>query len=281
MLTDYHTHLRSDDLSSEAKSYFNESTVDRYLEAARANGIEEIGFSEHVYRFRQSLDVWDHPFWRENAIDDLDSYCEFLLGMKASGKPVKLGLEVDWIRGKQDEIASIIDGYPWDYVLGSVHFLGEYAVDNKHSDHDIWAERDAEEVWSLYFEALGDAAASGLFDILSHPDLVKIWGGLPDGDLRRFYEPALEKIAGADVAVEVSTAGLRKPVGEIYPSMGLLEMFVEAGKPVALSSDAHRPEDIGFRYDLAVDYLREAGVDDIAVFDKRKRSMVPLGAAGG
>ncbi len=281
MLTDYHTHLRSDDLSSEAKSYFNESTVDLYLEAARANGIEDIGFSEHVYRFRQSLDVWDHPFWRENAIDDLDGYCEFLLGMKASGKPVKLGLEVDWISGKRDELASIIDGYPWDYVLGSVHFLGEHAVDYKHPDYDIWAERDAEEVWSLYFGALGEAAASGLFDILSHPDLVKIWGRLPDGDLRRFYEPALEKIAGADIAVEVSTAGLRKPVGEIYPSMSLLKMFVEAGKPIVLSSDAHRPEDIGFRYDLAVDYLREAGVDDIAVFDKRKRSMMPLGAVGG
>lgn len=281
MLTDYHMHLRSDDLSAKADDFFNQSTVERFVEAARSRHVSEIGFSEHLYRFRQSIEVWDHPFWLENAVDDLDGYCEFLLKMKSSGMPVKLGLEVDWVEGRQEKLAAIIDAYPWDYVLGSVHFIGELSVDYKHPDYDIWLKKDTDEIWSLYFHALGEAAASGLFDILSHPDLVKIWDKKPDGDLRRFYEISLAKIAEADVAVEVSTAGLRKPVGEIYPSIDLLKLFIEAGKPVALSSDAHRPEDLGYGYDQAEQYLRSVGVEEIATFDKRKRFMVPLGADSG
>ncbi len=277
MLTDYHMHLRSDDLRATAIDHFNEDTVDRFLDAAKNNGVEEIGFSEHIYRFREALEVWDHPFWRENATDDLDRYCEFLSAMKDSGRPIKLGLEIDWIRGREDQLKAIIDAYPWDYVLGSVHFIGDCSVDYKHPDYDIWTRKDVDEIWSLYFDALGEAASSGLYDILSHPDLVKIWDKKPEGDLRRFYEISLDRIAEADVAIEVSTAGLRKPIREIYPSMDLLKLLVDAGKPVVLSSDAHRPEDLGYGYDLAQEYLCSAGVKEIAVFNKRRRSMAPLG----
>ncbi|HEV2075893.1 MAG TPA: hypothetical protein VGR10_06610, partial [Thermoleophilaceae bacterium] len=134
--------------------------------------------------------------------------------------------------------------------------------------------------WRRYFEHLGEAARSGLFDILAHPDLVKVWGSgapLPEGDRRRFYELALEGIAESDVAIEVSTAGLRKPVGEIYPAPELLRMCVEAGRPVTLSSDAHVPGDLGHRYDQAIDLLQSAGVREIAVFERRERRLEPLG----
>jgi histidinol-phosphatase (PHP family) len=119
-----------------------------------------------------------------------------------------------------------------------------------------------------------------MFDILAHPDLVKVWGKkrpLPEGDLRRFYDLAMDGIAEADVAIEVSTAGLRKPVGEIYPAPAFLEMCLEAGKPVALSSDAHEPDQLGHRYDEAVEMLRGMGVTEIADFAGRERRMVPLG----
>jgi histidinol-phosphatase (PHP family) len=119
-----------------------------------------------------------------------------------------------------------------------------------------------------------------MFDILAHPDLVKVWGPerpRPEGDLRRFYDLAMDGIAESDVAIEVSTAGLRKPVGEIYPAPAFLEMCLEAGRPVALSSDAHVPEDLGHRYDDAVRMLRAMGVDEIADFEGRLRRMVPLG----
>ena len=120
---------------------------------------------------------------------------------------------------------------------------------------DVWeGSGDPDEVWRRYFEALAECARSGLFDILAHPDLVKVWGGarpLPERDLRRFYEPAVEAIAESGIAVEVSTAGLRKPVGELYPARGFAEMCVEAGASFALSSDAHLPEHVGFAYDRA------------------------------
>ena len=135
-------------------------------------------------------------------------------------------------------------------------------------------------MWSAYFEALGEAAASGLFDVLAHPDLVKVWGRArpdPPRPRREYYEIAMPAIAAADVAIEVSTAGLRKPVGEIYPARELLEMWSRPGKPVALSSDAHEPESIGHRYDAAVALLREVGVERICVFERRERREEPLG----
>jgi histidinol-phosphatase (PHP family) len=273
MLTDYHTHLRPDRSGTPPSRYFTEENVARYLEAAAARGIEELGFSEHVYRFRESLAIWQHPFWRECALDSLDEYVEFLTAM-----PVRVGLEVDWIPGREAEISRLIGDRPWDYIIGSVHFIGDRAVD--HDGYDIWDTSSPDEVWTAYFEAVGDAAASGLFDVLAHPDLVKVWGAerpQPTQPLADYYRLAIERIAAADVAVEVSTAGMRKPVGEIYPARELLEMLVAAGKPVALSSDAHEPEAIGHGYDSALALMRSCGIERLSVFEGRRRREVPLG----
>ena len=119
-----------------------------------------------------------------------------------------------------------------------------------------------------------------MYDILAHPDLVKVWGSQapwPDGDLRRYYDRAMEGIAESDVAIEVSTAGLRKPVGEIYPAAPFLEMCLEAGRPVTLSSDAHRPEQLGHEYERAVEWLDGLGVTELAIFERRKRRLEPIG----
>jgi histidinol-phosphatase (PHP family) len=277
-LTDYHVHLRPDDAGTDASAYFTEANVARYVERADELGIDELGFSEHVYRFREALAVWRHPFWVEQAVDRLDHYVEFLLGMRAAGYPVKVGLELDYVPGREEELAAIVEGRPFDYVIGSVHFIADRAVD--HEGYDAWRESAPEEVWREYFESVGQAASSGLFDVLAHLDLVKVWGAdrpLPAGPLACFYDIAMQKIAAADVAVEVSTAGLRKPIAEMYPSQELLEMCLRAGKPIALSSDAHLPEHLGFAYDRAVEILRDAGVGELAVFDRRIRREEPLG----
>jgi histidinol-phosphatase (PHP family) len=278
VLTDYHMHLRPDVLEATPERYFTEENVLRYVRRAGELGIEEIGFSEHVYRFREALDIWRHPFWEECAGDDLDSYCGFVQEMKQAGHPVKLGLELDFVRGQEERLAELASGRPFDYVIGSVHFITRGAVD--HSGYDAWGAASADEVWSDYFRALGDAAASGLFDVLAHPDLVKVWGNErppPSRPLRAFYELAMEGIEGADIAVEVSTAGLRKPVRELYPSRELLEMFVEAGKPISLSSDAHEPEHVGYAYEEALALLRSLDVGTLAVFEDRRRTEAPLG----
>jgi histidinol-phosphatase (PHP family) len=276
-LTDYHTHLRPDASDASPEGYFTEANVLRYLESAASSGIGELGFAEHVHRFRQALDVWRHPFWEENAVDDLDHYCAFVEEMKHAGHRVKLGLEVDYIPGREEQIAALIEGRPFDYVVGSVHFIADQAVD--HAGYDAWIGSSSDEVWERYFRTLGAAAASGLYDILAHPDLVKVWGperADPSLDRRRFYELAIEGIAGSDIAIEVSTAGLRKPVAEIYPSRELLEMCLDVGRPVALSSDAHEPEQIGYEYESALRLLREVGVEGLSVFTGRERRQEPL-----
>ncbi len=275
MLTDYHLHLRPDDLAATAAEYFTPANVERYREVADERGIAELGVSEHIHRFSQALEIWDHRFWREQAVDDIYAYCEFV----RSATDLRLGLEVDFVPGREDRTENLIDRLELDYVVGSVHFLGDHAVD--HGDYDIWVSgRSAEEVWRRYFETLGEAARSGLFDILAHLDLVKVWGGgrpRPEGDVRRFYEPAVEAIAESGIAIEVSTAGLRKPAGECYPSAALLEMCLDAGAPVALSSDAHVPGDVGRDYASALELLGESGVSELCVFEGRRRRLEPIG----
>ncbi|MDX6699770.1 MAG: histidinol-phosphatase family [Solirubrobacteraceae bacterium] len=276
MLTDYHLHLRPDDPDTPAERYFTAANAQRYREAAEERGIAELGVAEHVHRFRQALDVWRHPFWEANAVDDLDAYVTFV----REETDLRLGIEADWVGGREDRMASLLDAHEWDYVVGSVHFLRDEAVD--HRDYDVWRDAgDPDRVWRRYFETLGHAAASGLYDVLAHPDLVKVWGDeapRPDGDLRRFYELAMEGIQETRIAVEVSTAGLRKPVGEIYPDPAFLRWCLECGCPVALSSDAHVPEDVGHEYDRALEYLDDLAVTELAVFERRERRLEPIGA---
>jgi histidinol-phosphatase (PHP family) len=280
MLTDYHVHLRPDEDGTTPEAYFTPANAERYRETASERGIEELGVAEHIHRFTQALDVWSHPWYRHWARDDLDEYCEFV----REETDLRLGIEADFLPGREDRLANLLDARPWDYVVGSLHFLSDDAVDlHAYPDWqawDIWRSSDPEKVWSRYFETLGEAARSGLFDILAHPDLVKVWGERvprPEGDLRRFYERAMDGIAESDVAIEVSTAGLRKPVAEVYPAAGFLELCLEAGRPVALSSDAHVADQLGHAYEQTVDWLRGLGVAELAVFEGRSRRLEPLG----
>ena len=275
-LTDYHVHLRPDDVDAPAERYYSAANAERYRTVAEDRGIGELGVSEHVYRFAAALDVWRHPFWRGYARDDIDAYCSFV----REETDLRLGIEADFVAGAEDRMASLLEARDWDYVVGSVHFVRDGAVDTS-GDWDVWeGGRDPEAVWRRYFETLGEAAGSGLFDVLAHPDLVKVWGAerpRPEGDLRRFYELAMEGIAESRIAIEVSTAGLRKPAGEIYPAPELLRWCVEAGCPVALSSDAHAPDQLGYRYETAIELLEGLGVRELCVFERRERRLEPIG----
>ncbi len=277
MLTDYHVHLRPDEPGTNAELYFTEANAERYRAAANERGIAELGVSEHVYRFQQALEVWRHPFWVDNARDDIAAYCEFV----RERTDLRLGIEADFVPGSEDRMANLLEAYPFDYVIGSVHFIRDHAIDM--DDYSVWEKgHSAEEIWRRYFETLGEAARSGLFDVLAHPDLVKVWGRerpLPEGDLRRYYELAMDGIAESGVAIEVSTAGLRKRAAELYPAPAFLEMCLEAGNPVALSSDAHRPQDIGADYDAALQLLERLGAGELCVFECRTRRLEPIGAA--
>jgi histidinol-phosphatase (PHP family) len=280
MLSDYHVHLRPDGENTPAQRYFTTENAERYRAVASEQGIDELGVSEHVYRFSQSLEVWRHPFWVASAVDDIDEYCRFV----REQTDLKLGIEADFIPGAEDRMANLLAARDFDYVIGSVHFIAEKALDM--DDYSVWdGASSAEQIWRRYFETLGQAARSGLFDILAHPDLVKVWGParrdrpLPEGDLRRYYELAIDGIAESGIAIEVSTAGLRKRAQEIYPAPAFLEMCLEAGAPVALSSDAHVPADIGAGYEQALELLESVGVTQLCAFSGRERTLHELGAS--
>ncbi|HEY7934115.1 MAG TPA: histidinol-phosphatase [Solirubrobacteraceae bacterium] len=276
MLSDYHTHLRTDELEATAEDHFTAANAARYRQAAEEHGISELGVSEHLYRFQQALDVWRHPFWERYAHDDLDAYCQFV----REQTDLRLGVEADFVPAAEDRMANLLEAHDFDYVIGSVHFIRDHAVDM--DDYSVWdTGRGAEEIWTRYFETVGEAARSGLFDILAHPDLVKVWGPerpLPEGDLRRYYELAIDGIAESGIAIELSTAGLRKRAQELYPAAAFLQMCLEVGAPVALSSDAHRPQDIGADYEVALELLDELGVSELCVFEGRCRRCESIGA---
>lgn len=274
MLTDYHVHLRPDEHDGDPfEDHFTQANVKRYLAAAAEAGVHEVGVSEHIYRFTQALELWRHPFWEEFSSDDLDAYCDFV-----AASPLKLGIECDFVPGAEDRTANLLEKRPFDYVIGSVHFVGDRAVDME--PFTVWdGEQDADEIWQRYFEMLAEAAGSGLFDILAHPDLVKVWGRDRPGpmrDPRFYYEPAIEAILESDIAVEISTAGIRKPVGEIYPAPAFATELADAGVAFALSSDAHVPEQVGYAYDEAIALMDSLGISQIATFERRRRDLVPI-----
>jgi len=269
VIVDYHLHLRDE---KERIDHTLEAAR-RFVEVARARGIDEIGFTEHVYYFRQTRALWSVPYQVERCVYDLDTYVDAVLAARAEGLPVKLGIEVDFVPGREDETRALLAEHPWDFLLGSVHFVDGLGVDGPPRLVD---EVGVEEAWSRYFAVLRDAARSGLFDALSHPDLVKIFGHRSQEPVRHYDETAAA-IAEAGVAVEISSAGLRRPVGELYPDPRFLAACRVRGIPVTLASDGHAPALVGCDFDRSLELARAAGYDAITVFDARKARQEPLG----
>ena len=268
MIADYHMHLRAARADGEEIDHTPEA-VERYVEVAAARGVDEIGFSEHVYYFEQTRRLWNVQYQLERCAYDLDVYVDAVLEAKRRGLPVKLGLEVDYVGARQHELAEILAPYPWDFLLGSVHWIDGLAVDQLPG---LWGAHGVEGVWRRYFDALAELAESRTVDVLAHPDLPKIFGTRPAPEvLDALHECAATAVARAGVCVEVSAAGLRKPVGEIYPDRSLLRRCRALGVPITLASDAHVADDVGRDLERAIEHAREAGYETIAVFDRRRR----------
>ena len=275
MIVDYHMHLRGPANGREGQIELTVEAVERFVEQAAARGVDEIAFTEHMYYFHQAEPLLVHPYHRARVAHDLDHYCDAILEAKARGLPVKLALELEWLPGTEDALAEIVRPYPWDFLLGSVHLVDGEAVDMQPG---AWAGREVDEVWRRYFEELRALARSGLADVLAHPDLVKIFGHRPSPEVvEACHEEAAGAIAEAGVAVEVSTAGLRKPVGELYPDADFLARCRERGVGATLASDAHVYRDVGRDFEAGVDHLRAAGYETIAVFDGRASRQERLG----
>ena len=259
MLMDYHIHTA---MSGDAEGKLNEC-----IRIAHLRGLAEIGVSDHF-----------HPKEPQYSMryDKLPEYVEKVQLLRETNDfPVKLGIEVDFIRGLQSEIRKITREEPFDYVIGSVHFINGWGFDNPEyiSKYQEW---DIAELYETYFNLVQQCARSGLFDIIGHPDIIKKFGYRPEVDMTNVFLNTIEVIKECKVCVEVNTRGLMMPCREIYPSKEFLGICCDNEIPITLGSDAHKPEDVGRDFDHALELIREVGYENIAKFTCRKRELVEI-----
>lgn len=267
MPVDYHIHTR--------RCGHALGEMEEYVLEAQRKGLIEIGFADHIPMY------FLPPAQRDPEVamseQELPDYVADICKLQEKFAPftVKLGIEADFTPGMEEELKAILSRHEFDYVLGSIHFLDGWGFDNpKYIDE--YEHREITEIYEQYYQILCQAAASGLFDSLAHPDLVKKLGFRPAGDISYLYEQAVKIIAEADICVEVNLAGLRVPVAEIYPALPFLQLCHQFRVPVTLGSDAHKPEQVGVGFDMAVQLLKAIGYNEVAVFNGRKRSFLKL-----
>jgi len=295
-VSDYHLHLHphvdpDGETFGVAQGEYPPGHIEAYVEAAAARGVTELGFTEHLYRCVEAAPVLG-AFWEaESTPEDvaelsramveadltlsLDEYVEAVVSAKDAGLPVKLGLEVDFFPETIDAVLDLLEPYPWDYLIGSVHWIGGWAIDASHSLYEF-ERRGVVAAWRQYFELEAQLAASGAVDVLAHVDVIKKYGLRPDADPRDWYDSVVAAAAASGTAVEVSSQGLRKPAREVYPAPAFLKRFHAAGVPITLASDAHTPDEAAWGHEEVVAAAKAAGYTTRLRFERRQRVEVPL-----
>ncbi len=267
MLVDYHLHTnRCGHATGE---------MEEYVLAALRLGVEEIGFADHAPQY--FLSPKDCPPGIAMQTEELPGYVEELKALRTKYPQlnIKLGIEADYIPGKERALDLLLKSHPFDYVLGSIHYLDGWGFDNPEYRGE-YTEFDPDELYEKYFRLLQAAAKAGIFDVLAHPDLIKKFNFQPTRSLDSLYQKTAAIIADSQVCVEVSTAGLRVPVQEIYPHPQLLRYLFAANVPITLGSDAHAPEEVAFAFHEALSLIKETGYTKIAIFNQRRRSFVNI-----
>jgi len=257
--TDYHIHSRFSD---------GKSAPEDYIAPAISAGLKEIGFSEHLTLFRESLE------WSMNA-SAVEPYLTHIKALSQNVRDiiVRTGLEVDFFPGKEKEISSFLSSVNLDYAIGSVHYLGDSSVDVGPEFYD---GKNIDSLYKTYFEQVIAAAASGLFDIIAHCDLIRIYGFKPSADPENLYRKMARSFKTHDVVFEINTNGMNRPISDFYPDRQFLHIFKEENVPVCVNSDAHMPSRVGQYFDEAYILLKSSGYSEMAVFDKRERFMIPF-----
>jgi histidinol-phosphatase (PHP family) len=262
-LIDYHMHT--------ARCGHARGEMAAYVERAIRAGLPEMGFSDHIFLY------WMPPEQRDPEYampeNQFDAYVEDVLRLRHEYPEItiRLAVEADFIVDRESTLKGILDRYPWDYVLGSVHFLGDWAMDDGRflERYDEW---DIDALYEHYFDLVLRAAESGHFDTMAHLDLVKKFGHRPRKELADLYGRVARRLAAAGVAVEVNTSGLYKPVAELYPHLDLLTACRKAGVSATLGSDAHAPEEVARDFPLAIEHLQAAGYERIVAYERRRRT---------
>jgi histidinol-phosphatase (PHP family) len=252
-LIDYHLHV-----IAHGDRPMTVENILAYCEVARARGIGQMGITEHD-RYLDDIDLAAFQEARELSQD----------------VELRLGIEIDFVPGKEEEMDRFATELPYDYVIGSVHRVAGEEVD--HPDHkEIYEKWDTYELYEAYYEIVRAAALSGRFDVLGHPDLIKIFRRFPEKDITGMLEETADAVAESGIVVDVNAAGLRKPIGEVYPSRDFLEMFHRRGVPITLSSDAHAPEEVAAGYDRSLPLVRSVDYREVVTFKDRERGALAL-----
>ncbi len=251
--TDYHIHTRYSD---------GHGTPEEYIAHALKENISELGFSDHLTLTDKQQD-WSIQ------LDSFDKYIEEILSLKnkTKGLIIRLGIEVDYLPGKEDEIQKYINRYPFDYVIGSVHYM-DGPIDN---NPDYYKNKNLTELFENYFKLVARAASSGLFDIIGHADLVRIYNYHPGSDIENLYHELAAEIKQHELVIEINTNGKNKPLNDFYPDPGLLHVFREAGVGVCVNSDSHYPQHVGQYFNEAYALLIKTGYKEMVAFSERKK----------
>ncbi|MFC4324133.1 histidinol-phosphatase [Litchfieldia salsa] len=270
MLTDYHNHLERGTLTLDYLKQFTDE--------AEKKKIEHFGISEHAYHFYQTKNILSNPWVDERRFYDMKDYVELFKQAWNQQINVKMSIEMDYTPGKHKEMKEFIDSYDFDYVIGSIHWVDDFGIDLAEFRKE-WDRRDLFVTYEKYYDQVVTLAQSNLFDIVGHLDLVKIFNYIPKDEefLLQQFDRATTALANSKTCVEISTAGLRKPIGKLYPDPRLLQMCFDKGIPIVLSSDAHVPGDVGADYNQAIELARSVGYDTLMTFEKGERKEVPIG----
>jgi histidinol-phosphatase (PHP family) len=197
---------------------------------------------------------------------------------KSMGLPVLLGIEMDWIHGRADELRRFLAPYDWDIVLGSVHYIGAWGFDDPQF-LDEWGKRDVAAAWGDYGALVKELAATGLADVLAHPDLPKVFGHRP-ADETPLHAAIVEGALVNGTALELNSNGIRR-AKEIYPAQPLLARARAAGLPITFASDAHTPDRVGANFGDLAAWARTAGYDEASAFIARKRTPYAIATRDG
>lgn len=288
-MADYHLHLHPHAVDEPIDPAYPDGLIERYLEAAATRGVRELGFTEHFYRCTESAAVlgrfWDDEpaavaafterFVRLDRSLSLESYVTLVLDAQAAGLPVRLGLEVDFFPETVEATLDLIEPYPFDFILGSVHWIGGLATDTREMQGEL-ERRGLRRIWEAYTDLVVALGRGGHVDSIAHVDVLKKYGLRLDPEPLDLYDRIVEAAVAGGTAIEVSSQGLRKPVAEVYPAPRLLERCRAAGVPITLASDGHAAEEAGDHHAEVVAAARAAGYTEYLRFDRRRRVPSPL-----
>lgn len=239
-------------------------TMDEYIQKAISEGIEVFGFSCHAPM------AFDEKY--RMSLADLPNYCADIKALQATYADkitILSALEVDYILNKPELIEEAVKSYPFDYLIGSVHFLDNWGFDNPAFLAE-WAKRDMDKCWSEYLEAISQMAQSGLFQIVGHFDLLKLFGYAPSLEQEDNINKALQAIADNHLSLELNPRGWKKPINQAYPSLEILQKARAKGISITFGSDAHGIDEIGFAYPHLCALAQSAGYTEVVYYQNKE-----------